>query len=214
VYSPRDTTLELGMRFWFAIVGTLAALGAVSAAGAQATGTPAYNAPYRAFTRSEIGARFSFPNGGGTAIEGLYRIASGRFDIGFKAGMFDTEGAGDAIVLAGVEARQRVITHNEDFPLDGALVVGVGAQLVSDFSALYVPIGLSLGRRIDPEGSSISIVPYVQPTLFIIGGDVTDHTAFSLGVGADFRFTPRFDGRISAGLGDLEGISIGFVWIH
>jgi hypothetical protein len=202
------------MRFTLAIVGTFVALGAAATAAAQATGTPAYNAPYRAFTRSEIGARFSVPEGGGTAIEGLYRIASGKFDIGFKAGMFDPEGPGDAAFIAGAEARQRVITHSVDFPLDGALIVGIGGQFVSNFSVVYVPIGLSLGRRIDPQGSSISIVPYVQPTLFILGGDVSDHTAFSLGIGADFRFTPRFDGRISAGLGDLEGVSIGFVWVH
>jgi hypothetical protein len=192
----------------------LTALGAAGTAAAQATGTPAFNAPYRAFARSEIGARLSFPDGGGTAIEGVYRLASGKFDLGFMAGMFDADGPGDAVILAGAEARQRVITHSADFPLDGALVVGVGAQLVSDRSVLFVPIGLSLGRRIDPEGSTISIVPYVQPTLFILGGDVGDHTLFSLGLGADFRFTPRFDGRISAGLGDLEGVSIGFVWVH
>jgi hypothetical protein len=197
------------------VVGILVALGAPAAAAAQATGTPAFNAPYRAFTRSEIGARLSFPEGGGTAIEGLYRWASGRFDLGFKAGMFDTEGGGDAIILAGVEARQRVITHSVDFPLDGALIVGVGGQFVSDASALIIPIGLSLGRRLEPEGSSISIVPYIQPTLFIFAGDVgDDHTKFALGIGADFRFTPRFDGRLSAGLGDVEGVSIGFVWVH
>jgi len=29
---------------------------------------PSYNAPYRAFSRSEIGLVLSFPNGGGTAF--------------------------------------------------------------------------------------------------------------------------------------------------
>jgi hypothetical protein len=31
--------------------------------GAQSTFTPSFNAPYRAFTKSEIGAIVSFPNG-------------------------------------------------------------------------------------------------------------------------------------------------------
>src|SRR5437762_14063856 len=65
----------------------VAGLSAGSArAAAQATGTTTFNAPYRAFVRSEIGVSLSFPNGGGTALEGAYRIASHGFDLGFKAG--------------------------------------------------------------------------------------------------------------------------------
>ena len=192
------------------------ALFALAAEGAaQATGMPTYNAPYRAFTRSEFGVLLSFPEGGGIAPEGIYRMASGRFDIGFRAGFADPDGPGDAVILGGVEARQRVITHNVDFPLDGAVVFGVGGQFAENNSVLVVPIGLSLGRRIDPQGSTVSIVPYVQPTLFILAGDaVGDNVAFALGLGADFRLTPRFDGRLSVGLGDIEGVSIGFVWLH
>ena len=196
------------------VIPALIALAAATDMAAQATGTPTYNAPYRAFTRSEFGVMLSFPPGGGIAPEGIYRIASGRFDIGFKVGFHDPEAAGaDAIILAGVEARQRVITHNVDFPLDGALVLGVGAQFQSGNSELIVPVGLSLGRRLNPQGSTVSIVPYLQPTLFLLAGNGSE-VAFSLGLGADFRFTPRFDGRLSAGLGDLEGVSIGFVWVH
>jgi hypothetical protein len=183
-------------------------------AGAQATGTTTFNAPYRAFQRSEIGVLLSFPDGGGTALEGAYRRAYGRFDIGFKAGFFDPDGPGDTEVLLGVEARQRVITHTEDFPLDGALVLGVGGNFVSGNSVMIIPAGLTLGRRIDPQGSTVSIIPYVEPTLYLLAGDVTDHVQFAFGLGADFRLTRRFDARLSAGLGDNEGVSIGAVWVH
>lgn len=105
------------------------------------------------------------------------------------------------------------MTHNPDFPLDGALVLGVGGWFVSGNSVLIVPAGLSLGRRIDPQGSTISIVPYVQPTLFLTADGASD-VLFALGLGADFRLSPRFDARISAGLGDLEGVSLGAVWVH
>lgn len=179
---------------------------------AQATGTPSYNAPYRAFVRSEIGLVVSFPDGGSTAFEGVYRFASRRFDIGFRGGIFD--GPGDAIFLIGAEGRQRIITHSADFPLDGALVVGLGAQLASNNSVMLLPIGLSLGRRIDVEGSQVSIVPYVQPTATFMFGDGGSRSFFSLGLGADFRLTPRFDARVSAGIGDREGISIGAIWVH
>ncbi len=188
--------------------------GLYSGAAAQATGLPSFNAPYRAFRRSEIGVVLSFPNGGGTAFEGAYRVSSGKFDLGFRGGIFTPGGNLNSQLLLGVEARERVVTHTEDFPLDGALILGVGGHFASGNSALIVPIGLSLGRRVDPRDSKISIVPYVQPTGFLVAGNGPSDVLFDLGLGADFRLTPRFDARISAGLGDLEGVSISAVWVH
>ena len=194
----------------FLLVGVLA----TSEAAAQATGLPSFNAPYRAFTRSEIGVALTFPTGGATAFEGVYRKSSGRFDIGFRGGFFDPGGAGSTLLLVGTEARQRVLTHTPDFPLDGALILGVGGAFGNGNSTLFVPIGLSLGRRLDPQGSQISIVPYVQPTGLLVAGNSTSTFLFALGLGADFRLSPRFDARISAGLGDVEGVSISAVWVH
>ena len=199
---------------------TLLTLAVVCGAGlvpasltAQATGTTTFNAPYRAFSNSEFGILVSFPNGGGTAFEGAYRVSSGKFDIGFKGGIFAPGGGGSSVLLLGVEGRERVLSHSEDFPLDGALIIGAGANLVSGNSALIIPVGLSLGRRLDVQDSPISIVPYVQPTAFFVAGN-GGHVDFDLGLGADFRLTRRFDARISAGIGDIEGISIGAVWVH
>jgi hypothetical protein len=201
------------MRRYLALCLLVSALLA-SQAAAQATGMPSFNAPYRAFTRSEIGLVLSFPSGGGTGIEGAYRMSSGRFDIGFRGGFLDPSGAGSTFLLLGAEARQRVLTHTVDFPLDGALILGVGGAFRSGSSNMFVPIGLSLGRRIDPQGSQISIVPYVQPTGVFVAGNAPSEFLFALGLGADFRLSPRFDARISAGLGDLEGVSISAVWVH
>jgi hypothetical protein len=174
---------------------------------------PSFNAPYRAFQRSEIGLVLTFPDGGGTAFEGAYRFASGKFDLGFRGGIFDP-GPGDATLLVGAEARERVVTHTEDFPLDGALIVGLGGAFVSGNSVLFVPVGLSLGRRVNPTNSKVSIVPYVQPTGLLAAGSGNSDFFFTLGLGADFRLSPRFDARISAGLGDVEGVSISAVWVH
>lgn len=184
-------------------------------AAAQATALPSFLAPYRAFERSEFGAILSFADGISFALEGQYRMAGGSFDIGFRGGYVDPEPSGaNGFFVFGAEARQRVITHTEDFPLDGALILGAGAILQDGAEFLNIPVGLSLGRRIDPEGSQISIVPYVQPTLFVLVGDVPDHVRFSLGLGVDFRLSRRFDARLSGGIGDLEGIAIGAAWIH
>lgn len=181
---------------------------------AQSTGLPSFNAPYRAFARSELGLVITFPDAAGTAFEGAYRMSSGNFDIGFRGGMLDPEGAGDAILLLGAEARQRVITHTPDFPLDGALILGIGGAFQSGNSAVFIPVGLSLGRRIDPRDSKISIVPYVQPTGLFVAANGTSDFVFALGLGADFRLSPRFDARISFGLGDIEGVSLSAVWVH
>jgi hypothetical protein len=194
----------------FSLVGAFAA----SQAAAQATGMPSFNAPYRAFTRSEIGVVITFPSGGGTAFEGAYRMSRGKFDIGFRGGFLDLSGPGSTILLLGAEARERVLTHTADFPLDGALILGVGGGFSSGNSTLFVPVGLSLGRRIDPQGSTISIVPYVQPTGLLVAGNSNSTFLFALGLGADFRLSPRFDARISAGLGDVEGVSLSAVWVH
>src|SRR2546426_4602348 len=106
----------------FVMVAALSTVAPI--AGAQATGTATFNAPYRAFTRSEIGALLSFPDGGGTGIEGAYRMAGGRFDFGFKAGFFDPPGPGHTELLLGAEARQRVITHTLDLPLHRPPLLG------------------------------------------------------------------------------------------
>jgi hypothetical protein len=186
----------------------------VSGAAAQSTGLPSFNAPYRAFSRSEIGLVLSFPNGGGTAFEGAFRKSSGKFDIGFRGGIFTPGGNGNSRLLLGAEARERVVTHTDDFPLDGALIVGFGGQFASGSSFAVIPVGLSLGRRVDPKDSKISIVPYVQPTGLLVAGNGTSDFLFALGLGADFRLSPRFDARLSAGLGDLEGVSLSAVWVH
>ncbi|HUL02600.1 MAG TPA: hypothetical protein VLV16_05145 [Gemmatimonadales bacterium] len=191
-------------------VGLIAVLAAPLCS--QTTGMPPFNAPYRAFQRSEFGGIVSFPGGDGFSVEGVYRYASGNFDVGFRAGMLDP-GAGNTRLLLSAEGRSRIITHNSDFPLDGALVAGVGTALASGSGALYTPVGLSLGRRIAIKNSSVTVVPYVQPTAFYTV-DGESQLLFTLGFGADARLSPSLDARISAGVGDVHGVSLGLVWVH
>src|ERR1051326_3959436 len=108
------------------VIVAVAAGGFATSAQAQATGLPSFNAPYRAFNRSEIGLVLTFPDPGGTAFEGVYRIAQSKFDIGFRGGIYTPGGGGSSVLLIGAEARERVVTHTEDFPLDGALILGIG----------------------------------------------------------------------------------------
>src|SRR6266516_4288405 len=103
------------------------------------------------------------------------------------------------------------------FPNPGGTAFEGAYRYASGGSTLYIPVGLSLGRRVDPQGTEVSIVPYAQPTLaFIMGSGRPSDLLFALGVGADFRLSRAFDARVSGGLGDhpFEGVSIGAVWIH
>ena len=186
----------------------------VGVGAAQVTGTPSYDAPYRAFQQHEAGVVLSFPNPG-TAFEGEYRFGYEKFDVGLKGGFYAPGGGLKNIVLLGVEGRQRVITHTEQFPLDGALVVGVGARLVSGGNTVLIPAGLSLGRLIELKNSPVTITPYGEPVAFLTAGsNQSTKLHFALGLGSDFRLSKAFDLRVSGSLGDIEGLSIGAVWIR
>lgn len=195
-----------------AMVGVALAAMLSSAAVGQETGTPVFWAPYRAFGQHELGATIAFPDPG-TAFEGFYGFGTGKLDIGLRGGFFDPGAGADTRITVGVRARQQIITHSDDFPIDGAAVLGVGALLVSDASELLIPGGLSLGRRFDLEDSQVSIVPFVQPTIFLHFNGGTD-VLFAFGFGADFRLSRALDARVSVGLGDIDGIALGAVWVH
>ena len=105
---------------------TLLVLTAATQLMAQETGTPVYSAPYRAFASHELGLSLSAPPGADIGIEGFYGFASGRHDGELRLGYLD-RGDRDGAVAVGGRFRTRLLTHSEDFPLDGALTVGVGA---------------------------------------------------------------------------------------
>ena len=189
----------------------IAVLAGSTGLSAQSTGMPSFNAPYRAFDRHEFGGTLSFPEGDVTGLEGQFGFGYKTFDFGLRGGILDGEGSTRA--LLGGTGRVRVVTHSETFPLDGAVVFGAGTI---DFDNLIVPGGVSLGRRVDFENSSVSIVPYGQPTLFLVfdDNDLNDTIQFGLGLGIDVRFGNAFDIRASFGVGDVEGFAVSAVWVR
>ena len=190
----------------------LFALVAVPAA-AQETGTPTFLGPDRLFKKSDFGVTVSDP-GDGIGVEGFYRMAAGPTqDFGFRVGFADPSGNGSTAFLIGGDYRARLLNHTEDFPLDGALVVGAGASLVEGNNVLFVPIGFSLGRKIMLDNSTTSFVPYFTPTAIPTFADNSDIN-FSVGLGVDIQFGPQFDLNVSGALGDLDGISVSFAWLH
>ncbi len=186
-------------------------LAPVGLAHAQSTGMPAYNAPYRAFDRHEFGGTLAFLENDLTAVEGQYRFGYRNWDVGVRGGIIDTPV--DTEVLLGTTGRVRAFTHTEQLPFDGAVVVGAGTQ---GFENFLVPVGVSLGRRIDVEDSPVSVVPYAQPTMFLRFDDIafTDTIIFAFAAGVDVRLSRLFDLRVSGSLGDVEGIAISAVWVQ
>ncbi len=195
------------------LIAVAAALTLISAgeARAQTVGTPVFMAPYRAFTKYEIGGYISDPGGGDWALEGFYRYGWKKNDVGFRLGILD---AGDTdLLLAGADFRTRLLTHSNSFPLDGALTLGLGGAF-GDNSVVYIPVGFSLGRRLDLENSKVSFVPYVQPTLTPAFGSGDSDVLFTLGLGVDVKVAPALDIRLTAGVGDQDGIGIGLSYLH
>lgn len=176
---------------------------------AQSTGTPVFHAPYRVFDRYEIGGNVS--DQGNITVEGFYGFSQhdGRWDLSLRVGIQDETGGDHTALLAGVDGRLRVIDQSEDFPLDGAFILGVGTRLVRDGSRLFIPVGLSIGRRINIENSTVSLVPYGEPVLVPNFGEGGSEVSVALGLGADLRINRRFEVRFAVGIGDIESFSVG-----
>src|SRR5919106_675399 len=191
------------------LVAALVGLGA-STLAAQETGTPIFKAPYRAFTNHEFGASLSDPGDAADfALEGFYSYGRGNNDFGIQAGFADGAGGLDTRFLLGGDFRKRVVTYSESFPLDGALTVGFGSNLGDGPDLFFLPVGISLGRRFELEGSRTTFTPYAHPVLVpVLGASGGDDVGFALGLGVDMRFSRDWSLRVSGGLGDLEGVGI------
>ena len=188
--------------------------GGATVASAQETGTPIFKAPYRAFDNHEFGASLSDAEGIDFALEGFYRYGRGANDFSIRGGFADVEGGGDAAVLIGGDFRTSVVSYSESFPLDGALTLGVGGIFGEGDDRFLIPVGVSLGRRFDMEGSNTTFVPYVHPVIVpSFGGDDED-VDFALGLGVDIRFSESLAVRASGGLGDIEGVGISLAYIR
>jgi hypothetical protein len=152
----------------------------------------------------------SSPPGADLGIEGFYGFASGRHDWGLRLGYLD-RGERDGALAAGARFRTRLLTHSDDFPLDGALTVGVGAT-IDGRTRVRVPFGFSLGRRFDAGG--ISLVPYLHPVLIPIFGEGNSEFGVALGLGLHMRLGRSFDLRVSGGFGDMEGFAVTAAWVR
>jgi hypothetical protein len=188
--------------------------GSAASALAQETATPIFKAPHRAFQSHEFGGSLSDPGEGvGFALEGFYRYGKGPHDFSIRGGFADSDGD-DTIFLIGGDFRTQVLTYSESFPLDGALTLGLGGLFGEGDDVFLLPIGLSLGRRFDVEGSSTKFVPFVHPNIVPVFGGGDDDVEFTLGLGVDIKFGEQWAVRASGGLGDIEGVGVTLAYLR
>jgi len=195
------------MRFISAFAVVILAMVVAEPAAAQATALPTFFAPTRAFGSTEVGVTLSRPGGAATGVEGRFGAALDRADLAFRGGYLDPGGNGDGRFVAGLEVRIPALGHTQSFPLDGAFILGVGRQFVDGGGQTFVPLGLSLGRRLSLDGQALQLTPYAQPTV-IFGDD----TAFTLGLGVDLRIRGIPEIRFNSAVGDMEGWSLSLFW--
>jgi len=194
------------------LCGLVLALAGATNAVAQSTGMPVSMPPLRSYQTYTMGATLADP-GPGIAIEAWYGMPVGPGDIDVRLGLWDTNG-GSNVVLVGADYRQQLLTHSERFPLDGALTAGFGANFNSDASVFLLPVGFTMGRRFDLEDSTIKLQPYGQPLIHFVFGDTSDDVLFSVGLGLEAQFSDQFALDVNGTLGDLDGISIAFAYLH
>ena len=188
--------------------------GVAASSSAQETGTPIFKAPYRAFTSHEFGVSLSDPGEGiSLALEGFYRYGKDANDFSIRGGFADLNGSGGTRLLLGGDFRTQVLSYSESFPLDGSLTVGLGANVGDGPDAYYIPVGISLGRRFDLEGSNTTFVPYVHPVIVPTFGGGNSDVNFALGLGVDIRFSESWAVRASGGIGDIDGVGVSVAYI-
>jgi opacity protein-like surface antigen len=189
--------------------------GAAGTSAAQETGTPIFKAPYRAFTSHEVGVSLSDPGEGiSFALEGFYRYGKDANDFSLRGGFADLNGSGGTRLLVGGDFRTQVLSYSESFPLDGSLTLGVGANVGDGPDAYYIPVGVSLGRRFELEGSNTTFVPYAHPVIVPRFGGGDSQVDFALGLGVDIRFSDQWAIRASGGIGDIDGVGISVAYLR
>jgi hypothetical protein len=182
---------------------------------AQETGTPIFRAPYRAFSSHEFGASLSDPGDAADfALEGFYSYGRGANDFSLRGGFADGAGNLDTRFLLGGDFRARVVSYSESFPLDGALTVGLGTSLGDGADLFFLPVGFTLGRRFELEGSRTTFTPYAHPVIVPTFGSGDDDVNFALGLGVDVRFSQSWAVRASGGLGDIEGVGVSLTYLQ
>jgi hypothetical protein len=186
----------------------LAALTLAGASAAQAqVFTPTYQSPRPS---GDIGIYLADDAlGGGLSVEGIYRLASARSDLGLRLGIAEA-GNDETALLLGIDYRNPIELSGAA-PFSLAFTVG-GQAAVGEGEAFGAQVGLTAGSTIvTPE---VTFTPYIHPRLGFISteGDGDDDGLEVLAdVGVDLSFSGLML-RFGANLGDGADFGIGLAF--
>ena len=187
-------------------------------AGAQAFAYPSFQVP-RVTSREY---NFALADGDGrdaTSLVFQWREGRGsRNQLSLDVGYSDV-GMDGAFFIGGQFAHQ-IVTSTATTPFDVLFTVGGNVARVDleldDYTMLRIPVGVSAGRVFPIEGG-MTITPYIHPRFVFahcdcLGPDDDTELGLEFDIGGEFKFSPAFAVRLSAGFGDadiLNGDSFG-----
>ena len=192
------------IRRYLAFIAVTGALVSLAPSAEGQVFTPSYMAPRPA---ADVGVYLS-DGPGSFAVEGIWRMRQGSFDLGLRGGIADTN---DLSILLGGELRNRIAV---DAPLDLAVTGAVQGLINTDGrSGVGFGGGLTIGHTFD--GGDIAITPYLHPRIALVSGFGDDDLDLELlaDFGLDVRLTPSLDLRFGFGFGDYTADwGVGFAW--
>lgn len=146
-------------------------------------------------------------------VVGMWR-QSGNINLGVKAGVGDTDNAGETI-LVGAELYGPLGSLLPNTGLELAWNVGAGAVFGDNYAVFSVPVGVSVGVRLG--SGNVSILPYVHPRVALdivsvefAGDEETDTDgSFAIDLGADVNLGSSLILRLGKSFGDRDAFGAG-----
>ena len=193
----------MSKRFGSGVAIVLALLSALAEPARAQVFTPTFLGPR---SSSDVGVYLS-DGPGELAVEGIWRRASGGYDLGLRVGLADTE---DLSLLVGGELRSPLGAGAA--PLDLALTGGLQGML-GGREGFGAHLGLSLGATLAPGTFTVS--PYIHPRIGLVDGQGGADADLDLlaDLGIDFGFRPNLIVRVGVGFDQPgAGLGIGVAW--
>lgn len=190
------------------LVPFLTVLAAARPAAGQAWDVPSFMPPHPV---DELGVFVLDPPFSDIGLVGLWR-QSGDLGLGVRVGILDREFDGAAFVV-GSEFFTPLLRPALGSPFEALLVLGAGATFDEGILA-RVPLGVSIGARLENAAGDAALTPYVHPRLGLEiladEGDSVTELAFMVDFGLDVEVTRSVTARaaytwVTGGVDDVFG---------
>lgn len=195
------------------LLPALLALAVLAGRAPDAHAQVAWDSPFLVGTETPAGWGFyvSDPTpGGGIGVMTTWRSADAPGGTGFRLGLAE-DPTDDLAVFAGVDVSGRLLTADEEVPVDVVWVGGAGLG-ARDGVLLSFPIGVAVGRAFEAE--EVWFHPYGSPRVVLdarFGGEGGSDLDLELAVdvGVDLAFDPTWTVRFGGTIGERRALAIG-----